>query len=129
MIETKRREAMTTEKTICPKFEQTFQILGKKWNGLIIDVLLEGPKRFKDLSGKVCDVSDRVLAERLKELEQEGIVERIACEQTSNRQGYCLTEKGTDLKKVMDEIQKWSNRWMEKSPEAPIDALDPHTVH
>lgn len=117
MIETKEKDINETDKMICPKFEQTFRILGKKWNGLIIDVLLEGPKRFKDLSGQVCDVSDRVLAERLKELEHEKLVERIVCTQTDNRPGYCLTEKGQDLKVVMSEIQAWSDRWMEKEPE------------
>ena len=112
MIETKQKADETAEKVICPKFEQTFLILGKKWNGLIIDVLLEGPKRFKDLSGLICDVSDRVLAERLKELEQEGLVERIVCEETNRRSGYVLTAKGADLKKVMNEIQEWSDKWI-----------------
>lgn len=114
MIETNQHQTDEQTKKICPKFEQTFRILGKKWNGLIIDVLLEGPKRFKDLSGQICDVSDRVLAERLKELEHDGLVERITCKQTSNRSGYCLTEKGNDLNKVMNEIQNWSDRWNEK---------------
>lgn len=112
MMETKQRADHSFDKVICPKFEQSFQILGKKWNGLIIDVLLDGPKRFKDLSGKVCDVSDRVLAERLKELEHEGIVERITCEETEMRAGYVLTEKGADLRHVMKEVQNWSNKWL-----------------
>jgi|SRR5690625_1475274 len=112
MIETISDQNKTIQKVICPKFEQSFQILGKKWNGLIIDVLLEGPKRFKDISGCICDVSDRVLTERLKELEQEGIVERTICEETNMRSGYALTEKGADLNKVMNEIQTWSNKWI-----------------
>lgn len=112
MIEAEHMQTTEHCKQICPKFEHTFRILGKKWNGLIIEVLLEGPKRFKDLSGQICDVSDRVLAERLKDLEADGLVERITCEQTSNRSGYCLTPKGEDLQSVMSEIQEWSNRWI-----------------
>ena len=66
--------------SLCPKFEKGFQILGKKWNGLIIDVLLEGgPQRFVDIAAMIPDVSDRVLTERLKELEAEGIVGRVTC--------------------------------------------------
>ena len=112
MIEAVEKSIHSEEKMIFPKFEQSFQVLGKKWNGLIIDVLLEGPKRFKDLSGLICDVSDRVLTERLKELEHDGIIERIICEETNMRSGYTLTAKGADLQEVMHEIQNWSNKWM-----------------
>ncbi|EOL46111.1 transcriptional regulator [Enterococcus phoeniculicola] len=103
------------EFTLCPKFEKTFSILGKKWNGLIIDVLLEnGPQRFVDLANKIPMVSDRVLVERLKELEKENIVTRnISC-QESSRSEYMLTEKGADLKEAMGQLQNWSDRWVTK---------------
>lgn len=99
-------------KTICPKFEQTFKILGKKWTGLIIDVLLEGPCRFKDLVQSIDGVSDRVLIERLKELEAYNIVTRDLGENSNIRTGYQLTEKGKDLEGVMDQIQTWADRWI-----------------
>ena len=69
-------EKVKTESfVLCPKFEKSFSILGKKWNGLIIDVLLErGPQRFGELKEKIPMLSDRVLVERLKELEAEGII-------------------------------------------------------
>ena len=70
MIELTKTNDSTQDKVICPKFEQTFSILGKKWTGLIIDVLLDGPRRFKDISSAISGVSDRVLVERLKELER-----------------------------------------------------------
>lgn len=101
------------EFTLCPKFEKTFSILGKKWNGLIIDVLLEGgPQRFVDLAAKIPMVSDRVLVERLKELEKEQIVTRnISCNE-SNRSEYLLTEKGIDLQNTMGKIHEWSEKWI-----------------
>lgn len=112
MIEaTKNSKEDCASKVICPKFEYTFSILGKKWTGLIIDVLLEGPIRFKDLTSAIPEVSDRVLVERLKELEQEGIVTRPVDERTS-RAGYCLTEKGLSLKTVMNEVQNWADKWV-----------------
>lgn len=99
---------------LCPKFEKTFDILGKKWNGLIIDVLLEdGPQRFVELANKVSDVSDRVLVERLKELEEKGLVIRRVFPEEKNRIEYDLTEKGKALKPVMSEIQVWGENWLD----------------
>lgn len=99
---------------LCPKFEKTFEILGKKWNGLIIDVLIaEGPQRFVEIANKIPDVSDRVLVERLKELEEKEILERkVKCEE-KNRIEYGLTDKGLALKPVMEEIQIWGEKWVE----------------
>lgn len=102
----------TDAKVICPKFEYTFLILGKKWNGLIIDVLLAGPSRFKDIAGKIEGVSDRVLVERLKELEAEGIVTREMDKTCDISTGYRLTEKGYALDSVMENVQMWANDWV-----------------
>lgn len=106
-------ELTQTEFILYPKFEKTFSILGKKWNGLIIDVLLEnGPQRFVDLSAKIPMVSDRVLVERLKELEKEKIVTRNFSCNESSRSEYMLTEKGADLQKAMVQLQLWSEKWV-----------------
>lgn len=112
MIEMTKEQTRSSEKVICPKFEQTFAILGKKWTGLIIDVLLEGPRRFKDLAQAIPGVSDRVLVERLKELEKEEIVTKDLDEDCAIRSGYSLTEKGQALKQVMSEVQDWANEWV-----------------
>ena len=105
--------ASNEQPAICPKFEFTFGILGKKWNGLIIEVLLEGEStlRFIDLSISIAGVSDRVLTERLKELESLGIIQR-AGGPNNVRAGYCLTEKGEALHKVMNEVQEWADEWV-----------------
>lgn len=96
---------------ICPKFQKTFSVLGKKWNGLIIEVLLnEGPQRFKELAQKVENCSDRVLVERLKELEKEGLVTRVTMA-NSSRSLYQLTEKGRALQPIMEDIHDWSEKW------------------
>jgi len=99
-------------KVICPKFEQTFSILGKKWTGLIIDVLLEGPRRFKDLAQTIDGVSDRVLVERLKELENQNIITKEMDDTCDISSGYRLTDKGYALQSVMDEVQGWANNWI-----------------
>lgn len=112
MIEMTSAKSAHYDKVICPKFEQTFAILGKKWTGLIIDVLLDGPRRFKDLSQSIPGVSDRVLVERLKELENECIVTRDLDETCDLRTGYSLTEKGKALNSVMSEVQVWADQWV-----------------
>ncbi|WP_174705934.1 winged helix-turn-helix transcriptional regulator [Tetragenococcus osmophilus] len=99
-------ETKETTYTLCPKFEKAFSILGKKWNGLIIDVLLqEKEQRFVDMAHKIPMLSDRVLTERLKELEKEGIVSK-----TDDL--YQLTDKGVGLKEVLDSVRNWSQDWL-----------------
>lgn len=106
-------QVKTANFTLCPKFEKTFGILGKKWNGLIISVLLEkGPQRFGELREKIPMLSDRVLVERLRELETEGIVGKACCSDSSSRLDYFLTEKGQDLHVAMEQLQLWSEKWV-----------------
>jgi DNA-binding HxlR family transcriptional regulator len=103
--------AIATQETtvICDKFIATFDVLGRKWNGLIIEVLLNrGPSRFKDLAQAVTKCSDRVLVERLKELEAAGIVDRRTYEDSSLIE-YALTERGESMRPVMEAIHEWSD--------------------
>ncbi|MBB1080116.1 helix-turn-helix transcriptional regulator [Limosilactobacillus sp. STM2_1] len=105
-------KALDEDCKLCPKFTHTFMILGKKWNGLIIEVLLEkGNMRFKDIANSITKCSDRVLCERLKELEDEQIVSRNTYE-GSSRVDYSLTERGQELKPVMDAVHVWSDKWI-----------------
>lgn len=97
---------------LCPKFEDAFVILGKRWTGLIIRTLLNGQKRFSEISAAIPNLSARMLTERFKELETYGIVSRTVYSETPVRIEYELTEKGEDLSQVMDEIQKWAEKWM-----------------
>jgi DNA-binding HxlR family transcriptional regulator len=99
------------ESKLCPKFEAAFTLLGKRWTGLIIRVLLDGPKRFKEMSELIPGMSDRMLSERFKELEEYGIVVRRVYPETPVRIEYELTEKGKALKPALDEIQKWAHDW------------------
>jgi DNA-binding HxlR family transcriptional regulator len=97
---------------LCPKFEYAFGLLGKKWNGLIIRVLLNGPKRFSDLRDMIPEISDRMLTERFKELESEGIIKRSVYPEIPVKIEYELTDKGRELKSAMDEVQKWAEKWI-----------------
>lgn len=97
---------------LCPKFETAFTLLGKRWTGLIIRGLLSGPKRFRDISEMIPNMSDRMLTERFKELEAEGIILRHVYPETPVRIEYELSEKGKALEAVMNEVQKWAENWV-----------------
>ena len=96
---------------LCPKFEHAFQLLGKRWNGLIINGLLSGMKRFSEIESAIPNISSKMLTERFKELEEEGIIERKVYPETPVRIEYELTEKGKELSTAMGEIQKWAEKW------------------
>jgi DNA-binding HxlR family transcriptional regulator len=96
---------------MCPKFEYAFELLGKRWTGLIIRTLLSGRKRFSDISEAIPNMSARMLTERFKELEREGIIIRTVYPETPVRIEYELTKKGLQLEVVMDEIQQWAEKW------------------
>ncbi|HBI03960.1 MAG TPA: transcriptional regulator [Paenibacillaceae bacterium] len=97
---------------ICPKFEGAYELLGKKWTVLIIRVLMKGSHRFKDISNTIPGMSDRMLAERMKELEAAGIVLRHVYPETPVRIEYELSEKGLDLQAVLNEMQRWGEKWL-----------------
>lgn len=97
--------------TMCPRYEAAMALLGKKWTGLIIRVLLGGPKRFTDFRTQVPDLSDRLLSERLQELEDKGIVIRVVHGCKPVLIEYHLTPKGQALAPVVNAIQEWAERW------------------
>jgi DNA-binding HxlR family transcriptional regulator len=97
---------------LCPRFEAAVSLIGKRWTGLIIEVLLQKPQRFSEIAQAIEHVSDRMLAERLKELEAEGIVDRHVYPETPVRVEYSLTDKGRDLAPVMQALHNWANSWI-----------------
>lgn len=97
---------------ICPRYEHASQILGKRWTGLLLLALMDGPRRFCELTSLVDGLSDRVLSDRLRELEVEGIVSRAVYPNIPVRVEYQLTEKGRALNPVVEAIQDWANQWV-----------------
>jgi DNA-binding HxlR family transcriptional regulator len=119
---TKPAETNTTTQAyqICPRYEHAIQLLGKRWTGLILDSLMDGPRRFCELTATVEGLSDRVLSDRLRELEAEDIVERVVYPQIPVRVEYSLTEKGRDLRPVVQAIHEWAQEWIEL-PHTPAE--------
>jgi len=95
---------------LCPKFEAAMKLLGKRWIGLIVSQLLEGKRRFSEIESSL-PISGKLLSERLKELEEAGIVERNVYPETPVRIEYVLTEKGEALQPVIEAIEQWAKVW------------------
>jgi len=103
---------MRQSKNICPRYQAAVEIIAQRWTALIIKVLMPGPRRFSELSDELEVVSDRVLSERLKELEQTGIVTRRVIPDPPIRVEYALTEKGQALDPILTAIETWSHDWI-----------------
>ncbi|UVI28672.1 winged helix-turn-helix transcriptional regulator [Paenibacillus spongiae] len=103
--------------SLCPRVEKGMQILSKRWAILIIYQLLSGPQRFCTMESAL-PISGRLLSERLKELELEGIVHREVYPETPVRIEYSLTEKGHALEPVVRAMETWSSAWIELDNEA-----------
>ncbi|HET8524400.1 MAG TPA: helix-turn-helix domain-containing protein [Thermomicrobiales bacterium] len=101
----------------CPRYHHAIELIGRRWTGAILRALLTGQHRFSDLTATIPGLSDRLLSERLKELEAEGIVERTVIPATPVRVDYHLTEKGLALGEVIEAASEWAETWLEVAPE------------
>src|SRR5437588_1241409 len=96
---------------LCARFHRASELIGRRWTGAIIFVLLKSRCRFATLRDAIPDITDRMLSERLQELEQEGIVERTVVPDTPVRVEYALTRKGRALASAIDAIAEWAHKW------------------
>jgi DNA-binding HxlR family transcriptional regulator len=96
---------------VCPHFHAAIELIGKRWTGAILLALTEGPQRFAALARAVPGLSDRLLSQRLRELEEEGLVGREVEPGTPVRVTYSLTEKGAELRPAISELKSWARRW------------------
>jgi DNA-binding HxlR family transcriptional regulator len=97
----------------CPYLHEAVELIGKRWSGAIIVVLIEGgPLRFSEIAQAIPQLSDRLLSERMKELEARGIVERRVHPDSPARVEYALTEMGRELAPTLGELKSWSDRWL-----------------
>jgi DNA-binding HxlR family transcriptional regulator len=99
---------------LCAKFHRAVELIGARWSGAIVQILLQGPVRYADLRAAVPDISDRMLSERLRELECEGIVVRSVSQDPPVRVDYALTEKGRALQPALNAVGQWAERWMDQ---------------
>lgn len=103
---------------LCERFHRAIELIGGRWSGALIQLLLNGPARYCALKEAVPDISDRMLSERLRELEAEGIVERLVVPESPVRVEYRLTPKGEALEPTLKALGKWAERYVEPSKPA-----------
>jgi len=107
---------MAADHTLCAKFHAAVELIGRRWSGALIQLLLRGPARFAELRAAIPDITDRMLSARLRELEEEGIIDRTVIPETPVRVEYSLTSKGRALEPALGAIGKWAERWADREP-------------
>jgi DNA-binding HxlR family transcriptional regulator len=107
-------EATKDRPACCSLYHHAIELVGKRWTGAILLVLLDGPLHFSGIRQLVPELSDRLLSERLKELEAEGVVERRVLDGAPVRVEYSLTEKGRALEPALKALKEWAREHVER---------------
>jgi len=103
----------SAEPTCCPYFHQAVELIGRRWTGAILEILLQGGAlRFSSIAAAVPDLSDRMLSDRLKELESNQLVRRTVYPGPPVRVQYALTIKGEELAPALAELKRWARHWL-----------------
>lgn len=97
---------------LCPRFHHAIELIGRRWTGAIISVLLAGPRRFSDIRAAIPGLSERLLIHRLRELDTQGLVTRRVLPGPPVGVEYELTEAGRDLQAAVVAVSDWANRWL-----------------
>lgn len=97
---------------LCPRFEKAMELLSKRWTALIVFRLLTGPLRFSEIDNSLPNLSGKVLSERLKELEVEGLIRRDVYPEIPVRIEYSITDKGRALTPLFEDIGQWATEWI-----------------
>jgi DNA-binding HxlR family transcriptional regulator len=98
---------------VCARFHHAVELIGRRWTGAIISSMLVRPQCFNEFLSAIPGLSDRLLTERLRELESEGLVSRTVLPGPPVRVSYELTESGRDLEPAIEALGKWAERWVE----------------
>jgi DNA-binding HxlR family transcriptional regulator len=98
--------------SFCPHFQAAIELVGRRWSGTILRALLDRPLRFSEISGRIPEISDRLLSMRLKELVGEGVLMR--CVETTQPISvrYELTAKGRALETAIAAVEAWAHDWV-----------------
>ncbi|HEY6399165.1 MAG TPA: helix-turn-helix domain-containing protein [Solirubrobacteraceae bacterium] len=96
----------------CPLYHEAVELVGRRWTGAILRVLMDGPLRFSEIAQAVPELSDRLLSERMKQLEARGIVSRRVLSGPPVRVEYSLSRMGRELHPALSELERWATRWL-----------------
>ena len=104
----------------CPYYAAAGDMLTRRWAPIVLRALVTGPKRFGELATTIPDMTDKLLSQRLKDLEDEGLVERFLADGRPARVEYRLTEKGVELGDILLDINRWALKWIDLSASAKV---------
>jgi DNA-binding HxlR family transcriptional regulator len=96
----------------CPRYHRAVELIGRRWTGAIVRALMAGRSRFNEIAAEVPGVSSRLLSERLRELEDCGIVTRAVDPGPPVKVTYALTTSGTELDATVRALAAWAERWI-----------------
>jgi DNA-binding HxlR family transcriptional regulator len=97
----------------CPHYHAAVELIGRRWTGAIVRVLMHrSPLRFSEIAQAVPALSDRLLSERMKELEARGIVVRTELPGRPLRVEYALSAMGRDLEPALAALEAWAQAWL-----------------
>src|SRR5206468_7805018 len=116
---------MSGAASLCPRFHVAVELIGSRWSGAIIQCLLAGRARYNAIRATIPEISDRMLSERLRALEAEGVVTRIVVPESPVRVEYELTTKGRALQESIEAIGKWATRWINEADLARGETRSP----
>lgn len=109
-------DCSSTHRACCPRYHEAIELIGRRWSGAILRVLADGPLRFSEIGHAVPALSDRLLSERMKELEARGLIARRCGEPTDSASrpvvSYELTDAGRALQPALGAVEHWARRWL-----------------
>jgi len=109
---------------VCSRFHRAIELIGSRWTGAILQILLQGKTRYGAIRAAIPDITDRMLSERLRSLEGEALVLRVVIPESPVRVEYELTHKGRELQNALHEIAGWAERWIPLNDEIGTTAAE-----
>jgi len=104
----------------CPRFHHAVEMIGRRWTGAILRAMLGGATRYSEIAASIPGMSNKLLSERLRELESEEIVTRTVIPAMPVRVDYHLTDKGQSLLPILEAVAVWAEHWVDGPSAAAI---------
>ncbi|WP_335980256.1 winged helix-turn-helix transcriptional regulator [Streptomyces sp. CA2R106] len=120
-----RDDAASEIHRVCERFHAAIELIGGRWTGAILRAVFTGHHRFAHIRAAVPGLSDTMLAQRLRTLEEHGVLDRRAGAGGHAPAEYHLTDKGRELEPVLEAVIAWSHRWIPLPPDPPGAAAPP----
>lgn len=113
------KHAGENDRSPCARFHHAIELVGRRWTGAVLYALFKGPARYSVLRAAIPEITDRMLSQRLRELEAERLVVRSVVPSTPVQIEYALTKRALELAPCLIDLADWAHRWLP----APADEV------